>query len=103
MFDSAWWRITVGENARPYWMHRYPGILKFLSAIEADLVGPLLNCEHATDLPVMTPKCKVEHPKRSGFHKSGARLRSQEPLASSQSSRVRILARAKAIEQSAAP
>ena len=74
-----------------------------MSTLEADLIGSLLNCEHPTDLVVMTPKRKLEHPKSCGFHTFCGRLRSQEPLASSQPSRVRMLARAKAIEQSAAP
>ncbi len=46
---------------------------------------------------------QLENPKRCRLYKSRARLRSQELLASSQSSRERTLARARAIEQSAAP
>jgi hypothetical protein len=44
-----------------------PRVLKFFYILEADPAGPLVNCEHATDLPVMTPERKLEHPKRSGI------------------------------------
>lgn len=96
------WRTEVGGSTRPYGMHRCPGILEFLPTLEADAVGSFLDGEHATDLSVMAPKRRVQNPEQ-WFHKSCARLRSLLPLASSQSSRERTLARARAIEQSAAP
>ena len=46
---------------------------------------------------------KLENPNHRRLYESWARLRSQHPLASSQLSRDRTLARARAIEQSAAP
>jgi hypothetical protein len=95
-------RHTVGVSNRTYGMHRCPGIFQFLSTFEADPVGPPLDGENATQAAVTASKRRLQNPAQR-FHKSRARLRSQELLASSQSSRERTLARASAIEQSAAP
>jgi hypothetical protein len=75
---------------------------KFVSTIEADLVRPLFDGEHATHMAVMTAKRELDDPMER-VHRSWSRLRSQVPLASSQLSKVVTLALAKAIEQSAAP
>src|ERR1700676_1455893 len=90
-------------NAQPYGVHQSPGILKFLSTVQADLVRPFLDREHGSPFAVMASEGKLEH-LQEWFHKSSARFRrSQLPWASSQSTRERTLARARAIEQSAAP
>jgi hypothetical protein len=93
---------ALGGSNRPHGMHRCPGILEFLPTLEADAVGSFLDGEHATDLSVMAPKRGMQNPEQ-WFHKSCARRRSQLPLASSHSSKERRLARARAMEQSAAP
>ena len=72
------------------------------ATFEADLVGSLLDREYSAHLLVTAPKDESENPQQR-FHTSCARLRSQLPLASSHSSIERTLARASAIEQSAAP
>jgi hypothetical protein len=77
--------------------------IKFLSALQTNLVRPLLNSEHTTHLAMMTSEGKLKNPQQES-HKFCARCRrSQLPLASSQSSSVRTLVRARAMEQSAAP
>ena len=76
--------------------------IEFFSTIEADLVRPLPDCEHATQVLVMAPKDELEYPKHR-VHGYSDRLRSQLPLVSSHSSKERTLARARAMEQSAAP
>ena len=77
--------------------------IKFLSALQTNLVRPLLNSEHTTHLAMMTSEGKLKNPQQES-HKFCARCRrSQLPLASSQPSSVRTLVRARAIEQSAAP
>ena len=101
-FNVIQQRTTIGGSTRSYWMHRSPGIPEFLPTLETDPVCPFLDGEHATHLSVVAPKRRVQKPKQ-WFHKSCARLRSELPLASSQSSKERTLARARAIEQSAAP
>jgi hypothetical protein len=74
-----------------------------MSTLQADLVRPFLDREYTTPLAVMATEGKLENPKQ-WFHKSSVRCRrTQLPWASSQSSRERTLARARAIEQSAAP
>src|ERR1700730_16030180 len=96
-------RIGPIGNAQPYGVHQSPGILKFLSTVQADLVRPFLDREHGSPFAVMASEGKLEH-LQEWFHKSSARFRrSQLPWASSQSTRERTLARARAIEQSAAP
>src|ERR1700675_3961311 len=96
-------RIGPIGNAQPYGVHQSPGILKFLSTVQADLVRPFLDREHGSPFAVMASEGKLEH-LQEWFHKSSVRFRrSQLPWASSQSSRERTLARARAIEQSAAP
>src|ERR1700724_1526430 len=86
-------------NAQPYGVHQSPGILKFLATVQADLVRPFLDCEHGSPFAVMASEGKLEH-LQEWFHKSSARFRrSQLPWASSQSTRERTLARARASEQ----
>jgi len=96
-------RIGAIRHARSYGVHQCPGIVKFHSAVQADLIGPVLDGEHSTAVAVTTAEGKLENRKQR-FHKSSARWRrSQLPLASSQASRERTLARARAMAQSAAP
>lgn len=33
MQSNPQWRIAAARNARPYWMRRCPGIIKFLSTL----------------------------------------------------------------------
>ena len=99
-------RVSVaGARVRDigsYGTHQLPGIWKFLTALDADLVCALLDGDDATQFMV-TSKRKIGDPMQKS-HKSSARCRrSQLPLASSHSSSERTLARASAIEQSAAP
>lgn len=73
------------------------------SAVEADLVRAVFDCEHAAEVSVPAAKDKLEKGLQR-FHISCDRWRrSQLPLASNHWSRERTLARASAIEQSAAP
>jgi hypothetical protein len=96
-------RIGSADNIRSDGAHSRPGIFEFLSTLQADLIGPLVDCEHTTFLAVTTSEYKLENPKQE-FHKSSALCRrSQLPLTSNQSSKARTLARARAIAQSAAP
>src|ERR1700681_1888191 len=97
-------RIGPIGNAQPYGVHQSPGILNFLSTVQADLrYVRFLIVNTAVPFAVMASEGKLEH-LQEWFHKSSARFRrSQLPWASSQSSRERTLARARAIEQSAAP
>jgi hypothetical protein len=77
--------------------------VEFLSAVEANLIRSVFDREHTAEMTVPAAENKLEHSQQE-FHKSCARWRrSQLPLASSQSSRERTLARARAIAQSAAP
>ena len=77
--------------------------VEFLSTVEADPVGAVVNREHTAEVTVPAAKDKLENPQQR-FHQSCARWRrSQLPLASSHSSSERTLARARAIAQSAAP
>jgi hypothetical protein len=77
--------------------------LKFRSTVEADPVCAVFDREHPIEVTVPAAKNKPEDAQKQ-FHKSCASCRrSQLPLASSQSSRDRTLARARAIAQSAAP
>ena len=83
LFDCIWWRIATDDNARVYSMHRRQGILTFSSALEADLIGPVLDCEHETHLSVMAPEHRLQNPEQR-FHTFCVRLRSQLPFASGQ-------------------
>lgn len=76
--------------------------LKLLSTLKADFVRSLLDGEDATELAVPAPEDELEDPQQR-VHASCARRRSRLPFASSHPIRVRTLARARAIEQSAAP
>jgi hypothetical protein len=77
--------------------------VEFPSAVEANLVCPVFDREQTAEVPVAASKHKLENIQEQ-FHKSWARWRrSQLPLATSHSSKDRTLARARAIEQSAAP
>lgn len=79
------------------------GQVEFPSAVEADLVRAVLNREHAAEVTVAASKHKLEKGLQQ-FHTSCDRWRrSQLPLVSNQPSSERTLARARAIEQSAAP
>lgn len=79
------------------------GQVEFPSAVEADLVGAVLNREHTAEVTVAASKHKLEKGLQQ-FHTSCDRWRrSQLPLVSNQPSSERTLARARAIEQSAAP
>ena len=96
-------RTGIVSNTRLQGVHRFPGIFKFASTLDADLVCPFLDGEHATQLAMMASKSKLQDPKQE-FHKSCARRpRSQLPLASSQARRQRMLACASPIQESAAP
>jgi hypothetical protein len=70
-----------------------PRKLNFPATFEADLVSPPLDREHAAHLLMTAPKNKPENPKQR-FHASCGCRRSTLPLASSHSSRERVLARA---------
>ena len=95
--------IVAAANFCPNRAHSHPGIIKLLAAIQADLVGPFLDREDSTLMPVTASENKMENSKW-GLHKSSTLCRrSQFPLASSHSSSERMLARARAIAQSAAP
>jgi hypothetical protein len=59
-------------GTRPNGLHQRPGILKFPSTLQADLVGPFLDREHTTPLAVTAPEGKLENPKQ-WFHKSSVR------------------------------
>jgi hypothetical protein len=73
------------------------------SAVKADLVGAVFDREHTAEVMMPATKDKLEKGLQQ-CHKSPDRWRrSQLPLTSNQSSRERTLARASAIEQSAAP
>src|SRR5579864_6450822 len=100
-FHLVKWRTAVCGSTRPYRLHRSPGIFEFSPTLETDAVASFLDGEHATHLTVMAAKRRLQNPEQ-WFHKSCARLRSLLPLASSQSSKERMLARARAMEQSAA-
>jgi hypothetical protein len=77
--------------------------IEFATTVEADLVCAVFNGENTAEVAVPAAENKLEH-SQQGFHKSPARWRrSQLPFASSQLSRERTLARARAIAQSAAP
>jgi hypothetical protein len=92
-------RIRVGSESHGRMRVRQ---VEFPSTVETNPVSPAFDGEHAAE--VTMPATEDELNNRQHFHKSCARWRrSQLPLASSQSSRERTLARARAIAQSAAP
>jgi len=74
---------------------------EFVSTIQADLVRPALDREHAAYVTVMTAERELDCPVQR-VHRSSL-LRSQLPFTSSQFSNVVTLALASAIAQSAAP
>jgi hypothetical protein len=85
---------------------------KFLHTLQADLVRPFLDRQYPATLAVMAADNKLERKGANSFGvnprsvnpQSAAHWRrSQHPLASSHSSEESTLARARAIEQSAAP
>lgn len=76
--------------------------LKLASTLEADLIRPPLDREHSAQLPVMTAEDELKNPAR-WIHRSCSRRRSQLPWASSHARSSRMLPRASAIAQSAAP
>jgi hypothetical protein len=51
-------RTKVG--ARLYRVHQRPGIVEFLSAIQTDLIGALVDREHTAPLAVAASKGKAE-------------------------------------------
>jgi ABC-type uncharacterized transport system fused permease/ATPase subunit len=58
-------------------MHQGPRVLKLLSTLEADLVGPFLDCENTAALAMMASESELDNPKQR-FHKSLARAGSCE-------------------------
>ena len=90
-------------NIGPDRTHQLPRVWEFVTTLEADLVRSFLDRDNAAQFVVVTAEGKLVNPKQQS-HKSSARCRcSQLPFTSSQSSSERTLARASAIEQSAAP
>jgi len=79
------------------------GQVKFPATVKANLISAIFDGENATHVTMPAAKNKLEQAGER-LHKSWARCRrSQLPFASSQSRRERTLARARAMEQSAAP
>src|ERR1700674_690496 len=64
-------RIGPIGNAQPYGVHQSPGILKFLSTVQADLVRPFLDREDRSPLAGMASDVQLEHLQQP-FHKSSA-------------------------------
>ena len=75
--------------------------VKFSSAIEADLVRPLLDCEDAAQVMVTAAKDELNYTPQT-VHRLGSRRRWQIAFAPTQLGRMRTLLRAKAIAQSSA-
>jgi len=93
---------AIGTQGIGIWRCLQIRQVEFPSTVEADLIRPVFDREHAAEMTVPAAKDKLEN--RQQLHKSCARWRrSQLPLASNHSSSERTLARARAIEQSAAP
>ena len=67
-------RTGIVSNTRLHGLHQFPGIFKFPPTLDADLVCPFLDCEHATQLAMMAPKSKLQDPKQE-FHKLCPRCR----------------------------
>lgn len=76
--------------------------IEFSSAIETYPVRPMLDRKQAAHVTVPAPKNELENP-HQWVHLSCSRRLSLLPFASSQVRRERILPRASAMEQSAAP
>lgn len=77
--------------------------VEFPSTVEADFVRAMFDREHTAEMTMPAAKNKLEDVEQE-VHKSCARWRrSQLPFASNHSSSERMLARASAIAQSAAP
>jgi hypothetical protein len=53
-------RIGPIGNSQPYGVHQSPGILKFLSTVQADLVRPFLDREHGSPFAVMASEGKLD-------------------------------------------
>lgn len=95
--ESGDLRIIGRSCSKRVWQVEFP------SAVEADLVRAMLNREHTADVTVAASEDKLEKGLQQ-FHTScDLWRRSQLPLVSNQPSSERTLARARAIEQSAAP
>ena len=58
----------IGTAGR-YAVHPLPGIVKFRSAIPADLVGPPANCEQSAEIVVATAEQGRKNPLRQSFHR----------------------------------
>lgn len=52
--------MSRGKLAGVCATHPIPGIAEFCAAIETDLIGSLLNREHAADIVVMAPEQPAE-------------------------------------------
>lgn len=78
------------------------GHVEFAAAIEAHAVCPAPDRKCAAHVTMTAAEKHLKDPEQR-VHRSRSRPRSELPLASSHASRERILARAKAIELSAAP
>jgi hypothetical protein len=94
--------FNLQYRIRSFW-HGSAGYVEFPPTVEAHPVGAPFNSEHAAQMAVPASTNKLEEVRKHA-HKSCARWRrSQHPLESSHSSRERMLARARAMAQSAAP
>jgi hypothetical protein len=49
-------------------VHQFPGILKFPSTLDADLVRAPSYGEYAAELLVMAPKQRLEYPQQRYLH-----------------------------------
>jgi hypothetical protein len=82
--------------------HQLPGILNLPATIQTDLVRLPFDGKHPAQLAVMTSEGELEHPARESHKILRTSALIAASLAPSHSGRERILARATAIEQSAA-
>jgi len=95
--------LSGRSRARGPYRHVCMRQIEFPTAVEAHLVGAVLDREHAAEVAVAAAEYELENGPQ-WVHRSWARWRrSQVPLASSHSSSARTRARARAIAQSAAP
>jgi hypothetical protein len=95
--------VSAQESSHSHGPHAGPRIVEFLSAFQTDPIRPLFDGKNATFPAMTTSKNKMENYEQR-VHKSATLCRrSQLPLVSSQVRSERTLARARAIEQSAAP
>ena len=54
---------VIGRNQKRWAMMWHTGLaMQFSSTIQADLVRPLFDCEHAAEVTVMTAKGELKHP-----------------------------------------